>query len=261
MNAGIKQILLGLIILSILFGLLEKLFPAIKNFKKDKKELFVDLIYWFVTPLLTKSFQKLAVIFMVIGLMPVIGYEFSPEHLEGRGPIKAWPLGAQILITLLVGDYIGYWMHRIFHGKKLWKFHAIHHSSENLNWISSVRLHPINDVLNRLPAVFILLILGLPVKVAAAYLPFLPFYAILVHANVPWSFGPLKYVIASPRFHRWHHTSEKEGLNKNFAGLFPFIDLMFGTYYLPKNKQPQTFGLSEEKIPNNFLKQMLHPFK
>ena len=56
----------------------------------------------------------------------------------------------------------------------------------------------------------------------------LSFYAIFVHANVPWSFGPLRYVIATPAFHRWHHAAEEQGLNHNFAGLFPLFDLLFG---------------------------------
>jgi len=47
------------------------------------------------------------------------------------------------------------------------------------------------------------------------------------------SVGPLRAVLASPRFHRWHHTSAKEGRDKNFAGLLPLWDILFGTYYMP----------------------------
>ena len=73
--------------------------------------------------------------------------------------------------------------------------------------------------------------------VLAAYLPALGIVALLQHANVPWTFGPLRYAIASPAFHAWHHASEERGRDKNFAALFPIWDLAFGTYYLPREQR------------------------
>ena len=67
--------------------------------------------------------------------------------------------------------------------------------------------------------------LGFRADVLQGVIPFFSLYAILLHANVSWSFGPLRYVLASPRFHRWHHTIEAEARDKNFAGIFAFIDL------------------------------------
>ena len=86
-------------------------------------------------------------------------------------------------------------------------------------------------------------------------------YAIGLHANVGWTFGPLRYVIASPVFHRWHHTSEDEGLDTNFAGLFPFIDLAFGTFHLPSDRLPTRFGLVHDDVPQGLFKQLLYPFR
>ena len=121
----------------------------------------------------------------------------------------------------LLGDLLGYWIHRAFHSRTLWKFHAVHHSSTQLDWLSSARVHPVNDVAAKLIPAMALVGLGFPLKALAAYVPFLTFYAILLHANVGWSFGWLRYVLASPLFHRWHHTTEEQGLSKNFAPLFP----------------------------------------
>jgi len=84
---------------------------------------------------------------------------------------------------------------------------------------------------------------------------------LFIHANVNWSFGPLRYVIATPLFHRWHHTSESEGLDKNFAGMLPIWDMLFGTFYMPKGKVPTEFGVYGEAIPEDFIGQMLYPFK
>src|SRR5438477_457767 len=84
-------------------------------------------------------------------------------------------------------------------------------------------------------------------------------YAIGLHANVRWTFGPLRYMLASPTFHRWHHTSEDAGLDKNFAGLFPIWDLMFGTFYLPRT-QPTRFGVSDP-VPDGIIGQLVWPFR
>jgi sterol desaturase/sphingolipid hydroxylase (fatty acid hydroxylase superfamily) len=149
----------------------------------------------------------------------------------------------------------------LFHGRWLWKFHAVHHSSESVDWLSSVRLHPVNDIVTRVLQVLPLYWLGFSGAVLAAYVPFLTFYALLLHANVNWTFGPFRYAIASPAFHRWHHTTEAEGLDKNFAGTFPFIDLIFGTFYMPPGRTPTHFGITGSPVPTGFFAQLLYPFR
>jgi len=106
-----------------------------------------------------------------------------------------------------------------------------------------------------------ILLLGFPPTIVAAYVPFLTFWAIFIHANVRFTLGPLRYLIAGPAFHRWHHTSEEEGLDKNFAGLFPLFDSLFGTLYLPSDRRPQRFGLVNEDVPEGLVAQLLYPFR
>lgn len=91
-------------------------------------------------------------------------------------------------------------------------------------------------------------------------MPLLTAYSIFLHANVRWDYGPLRYVIASPRFHRWHHTSQAEGLDRNFAGLFPWIDLAFGTFYMPPGREPEVFGVADG-VPAGLLGQLAWPFR
>ena len=86
-------------------------------------------------------------------------------------------------------------------------------------------------------------------------------YAILVHANVGWDLGPLRRVIASPRFHRWHHTSQAEGCDKNFSGLLPIWDLLFGSYYMPAARAPSEFGAGDEPVPAGLWRQLAYPFR
>jgi len=102
---------------------------------------------------------------------------------------------------------------------------------------------------------------GFEPRAVFALAPFNIAYSALVHANLKWTFGPLKYVLASPVFHRWHHTSEEEGLNKNFAGAFPWIDVLFGTFHMPPKEQPTVFGVAGSSVPESFLRQLVYPFR
>jgi len=232
-----------------------------------REGLGTHLACWLFTPLITRWLTRLAVTTAVILLALRAGVPLDGESIRAwasgtNAVVRSWPIALQVLAVLLLGDVVGYWMHRLFHGRSLWRFHAVHHSSTEVDWLSSVRLHPVNDVLSRVAQVIPVLLLGFPATILAAYVPFLTFYALLLHANVPWTFGPLRYVLASPAFHRWHHTTRDEGLDKNFAGLFPFIDLLFGSFHMPPDRQPSRFGIrGGEPVPPDLLGQLVYPFR
>jgi len=103
--------------------------------------------------------------------------------------------------------------------------------------------------------------LGFDPRIFAGVAPLFAFWAVFVHANVPWGFGPLRYVVVTPLFHRWHHTSEEEGLDRNFAGLFPLIDMVFGTFHMPGGRQPTRFGVTDRDMPAGFFGQLAYPFR
>jgi sterol desaturase/sphingolipid hydroxylase (fatty acid hydroxylase superfamily) len=259
----IGGLFVALLVLSAFFWVVESLFAAnARQPRLPRRRGFgTDLVYWFATPLLTKTVSQvgLAVILMILYQKDVAGIR---AMLASRDTLLArQPLPLQAIEMLVIGDFIGYWTHRWFHGLRLWKFHAIHHSSEDLDWLSAVRLHPINDWVSRWIQAGALVVLGFAPAAVAAYVPFLTFYAIFVHANVRLSFGRLGVLVASPKFHRWHHTSEDEGLDKNFAGLFPFFDVLFGTYYMPEGRLPERFGLRNERVPTGLLGQLAYPFR
>lgn len=222
------------------------------------------MAYWFFTPLVTRVVTRvsLGLVFVLIAVSQGVTFdELRRVATTRRTWVSSLPLGIQIPLILLLADLLAYWSHRIFHAPWLWPFYAIHHSSSAVDWLSSVRLHPVNDALSRIAQVLPLYWLGFNGAALAAFVPFLTFYALLVHANVSWSYGPLRYLVASPVFHRWHHTSEAEGLDKNFASLFPFIDLAFGTFYMPPDRQPQRFGILNDNVPAGLLAQLAYPFR
>ncbi|MGB3695493.1 MAG: sterol desaturase family protein [Spirulinaceae cyanobacterium] len=250
------------IVLTILFAILERFWPSIPNQRKWRRGVGIDTLYWFVTPMVSQILSMATIALILVPLYLLLGRSLAWEDiLVGYGRFAEMPLWGQGLIAIVAGDFIGYWTHRWHHTRQLWDYHAVHHSSKTLDWLSAVRLHPINDVISRVMQASPLLLLGMSPLAVELYVPFLSAYVALIHANVSWTYGPFGYVLASPAFHRWHHTNEKEGRGKNFAGLFPVYDLIFGTFYLPQGKQPGNFGIYGETMTENFVVQLLYPFR
>jgi sterol desaturase/sphingolipid hydroxylase (fatty acid hydroxylase superfamily) len=205
----------------------------------------------------TPFFSRLAALGAVITAGIALAIVRRPV---GAPWFRAQPLALQILEVLVATDLTGYWIHRAFHKRPLWRIHAVHHSSERLDWLAASRVHPLNEMITRMLQAAPLVLAGFDPRVVAAAVPLLTFHAIFIHADVTWDFGPLRYLVSSPRFHRWHHASEVEGLDRNFAGLFPWIDLVFGTFYMPKARTPKEFGVREQ-VPEGFGRQLLYPFR
>ena len=116
----------------------------------------------------------------------------------------------------------------------------------SLDWISAARFHPVNILLGTVLVDVGLLLAGISPNVMLWVGPFTTASSAFVHANLNWTLGPFKYVMAGPVFHRWHHTLPDRGGNKNFAGTFPIWDLMFGTWYMPENELPEKYGVDDE---------------
>ncbi len=180
---------------------------------------------------------------------------------HGLGPLANWPFALQLFVYLFVSNLLSYVTHRWFHDARLWRYHAVHHSSEHLEWTSSFRFHPVDFFSDVVVADCLLLLLGVSPAVLIWVAPFFTAITTLAHANLDWDFGPFRMVLTSPVYHRWHHTGVDAGGASNFAGNFPVFDLVFGTYYMPKGKRPSQYGVTERDVPPDFAGQMLHPFR
>jgi sterol desaturase/sphingolipid hydroxylase (fatty acid hydroxylase superfamily) len=187
--------------------------------------------------------------------------QINDYFMNGRGPLSTLPYWAQGVIYLLGSDFLLYWCHRTMHSAQLWRFHAVHHSATQVDWTTTYRFHPVNLMLQSGLVGVIMIWLGISPVVMAFFLPFDILSAAFVHANVNWTFGPLKYVIATPVFHRWHHGPADDGGSSNFAPTFAFYDVMFGTFYMPEGRLPQTFGTDDHHFPEGYFKQLIYPFK
>jgi sterol desaturase/sphingolipid hydroxylase (fatty acid hydroxylase superfamily) len=226
-----------------------------------KRGLVTDLCYWFVIPLFTRYVR---IGMLVLGASLLFGITSSEAlsafYENGHGPLAQLPMWTQVILYLVASDFLLYWNHRAFHRGKLWKYHAIHHSSEDLDWISAARFHPANLFLGSVAVDVLLLLAGISPNVLVLISPLNNAHGAFVHANLNWTLGPFKYVIAGPIFHRWHHTGLERGGSKNFASTFPVWDLLFGTFYMPPRELPDAYGVAEP-VPAGFAQQILYPFR
>ena len=248
------------------FGIVEGLWPSVRGQRRLRKGVLTDLMYFLYTALFGRLFTGIVVGVSILILGAILGVPLTADQLRGiserETAIGSWPLGLQLVSFIVLADFLGYWQHRAFHSfARLWRFHAVHHSSTEVDWLSSVRVHPLNDAIAATIVASPLLLAGFTPAALASYLPFLTLYAITLHANVGWDYGPLRNAITSPTFHRWHDAAEEQALNKNFAGLLPLWDILFGTLYFPKGEYASHFGVVGDAVPNGFLPQLVYPFR
>ncbi len=244
---------LAFLILGIVFLPLEKLWPAHRGQRFFRPGFRTDLLHFFFTGALT----TVGVIVLAIPVVVVIEAT-TPDVL--RNAVAAQPELVQFLEALIILELVGYWSHRLMHTvPSLWRLHRVHHSSERMDWLAAAHLHPFDASFGRVLAVIPLAYLGFGRATFGGALVLLQLHAIFQHANLRVRFGPLKKVISSPQVHHWHHTNDLGARDRNFAGLFPWIDALFGTLHLPDRQWPQTYGV-DDPMPAGYLRQLASPF-
>jgi lathosterol oxidase len=249
---GLDWFLLDMLLMTLIFSPIEVLWPAYPKQSVFRGEWLTDIVYFLSThlPIQITTFLVLLPATQLTSILNIPAVINVVGHL---------PLLVQFFLAVLVADLAEYFIHRTFHKVPfMWRFHAIHHSSKSLDWIAGSRSHIVDDVVVR-AFILIPMMLVFPHNMILAYLFFVNFHATWAHCN----FGPtikwLEPFLIQPRYHHWHHTSQPEAIDKNFAIHFPWIDRIFGTYYLPKDKWPETYGLHNEKIPAGFWRQTFYP--
>jgi sterol desaturase/sphingolipid hydroxylase (fatty acid hydroxylase superfamily) len=249
---GLDWFLLDLFLMALIYVPLERIWPQYPKQGTFRNQWTLDVVYFMSThlPLQILSFL---VLLPATQATKYLGVPVLQQFIA-RMP---WLL--QFFLAVVVADVAEYFIHLALHKVPfLWRFHAVHHSSKALDWIAGSRSHFVDDTLVR---GFILapLMLGFSQSIILAYLIFVTLHATWTHCN----FGPnakwIEEFLVMPRYHHWHHTSQKEGIDKNFAIHFPWIDRVFGTYYYP-DEWPQVYGLDGEEISPSFLRQTVEPF-
>lgn len=177
------------------------------------------------------------------------------------GRFHSQPFALQAVEALLISDLADYGQHRAMHAVPLlWRFHRVHHSIENLDWLGGFRAHPVDAALATICAGAPLYVLGMPPIFMLLFTAFDTINTPFSHGNLNLSLGRFWWIVRNPEYHRWHHSKDRIGMNRNFAQCFPIWDIIFGTAYLPKDRAVSSFGLVGEVLPADYALQLLSPF-
>jgi lathosterol oxidase len=172
------------------------------------------------------------------------------------------PLLIQLVLIYALTDLAQYWVHRAFHRvPALWRFHKVHHSVERMDWLAGSRLHIVDVLATRSLSLVPMVLLGFSSQAVNLYLPILALQSVFIHCNLQFEFRALQKIIATPKFHHWHHTRGPQHLDRNFAVSLPLWDLLFGTYHSPPGAWPRDYGLLREQIPEGYWAHLLAPFR
>ena len=254
----VARLTLWLGLLALLFAPIERLF-ALRR-REGRRALLADLGYFYLNGLL-----PIVLLAPPLALVALAVRAATPDAYATA--VAGLPLAIALGMGLIVSEIGAYWAHRWCHASPfLWRFHAVHHATEHLDWLANTRAHPIDVVFVRLCGLVPLYVLGLASPDAHGTSAMVPVYvtlagtvwAFLIHANVRWRFGPIEQIVATPAFHHWHHTNGAAHRDRNFAALMPWIDRLFGTLHLPRD-WPPCYGV-DAPVPGGIAGELLHPF-
>lgn len=219
--------------------------PGIRWLRRDALN---DLLFYFGQAL---AFNALT-IFVLSGIFTYL----ENSHIAPAAP-QHWPLWLKVPLAVVTGDFLIYWGHRAqHHFPLLWRFHRVHHTAVEVDYLAAYREHPLDNIYTRgletLPAV----LLGLDLNAIAGFVTFRGLWALFIHSNTSIRLGILEPLLGSPHLHHWHHEKSKGGFS-NYANLSPLMDIAFGTYHNPPQR-PVSYGIPQP-VRTFWLWQMIDP--
>lgn len=251
---GLDWFILDLLGSTLIFIFIEKLFPLKKDQPVFRPEWQTDFHHFIV--------NHFIVGFVLLATNKLVHTGFTwaiNDKLQAL--IQGLPFLVELFLIVLVADLVQYWTHRAYHEVPLlWRLHAVHHSTKHLDWLAGSRQHIIELIITRTLVLAPIYVLGFSKGVIDAYIIIVGFQAVFNHANVSVRLGPLRYILVTPNFHHWHHSQDKEALDKNYSAHFAFLDHLFGTAVQADRKWPDAYGVLGDYVPSGFVKQQAFPF-
>ena len=252
---GLDWFILDLLGSTVIFVVLEKLFPLYKGQPIFRREWQTDLKHFAVNHFLV------GVILLTVNFLIHHVFGWLVNHDFQLAVQRIWFV-PQLLLCILVADLAQYFTHRAYHEVPfLWKFHSVHHSTKTMDWLAGSRQHMLEIIATRVAVLAPLFVIGFSEGVINAYIIIVGFQAVFNHANVHLPWGPLRYLIVTPDFHHWHHSQDDEAIDKNYAAHYSFLDYLFGTAVKSERKFPERYGVVGDYMPDGFVNQQLFPFK
>ncbi|MCF6194271.1 MAG: sterol desaturase family protein [Kangiellaceae bacterium] len=252
---GLDWFILDLLGSTLVFVFIEKIIPHNKKQAIFREEWQGDLNHFFINHL-------------IIGFVLLLTNQFVHKGLawavidDVQIFINSMPFSMQVFAVILSADLFQYFAHRAYHEiPLLWRFHAVHHSAKNMDWLAGSRQHILELILTRCLVLTPIFILGFSKTIIDIYVIVVGLQAVFNHANVRVKFGWLQYIIVTPQFHHWHHSSDKAAIDRNYAAHFSFIDYLLGTAVLNQKEWPEEYGVVGDYVPAGMLKQQVFPFQ
>ncbi len=254
--AGVAGALTGIGAIVVLA--LERVFPKHRSWLHSKDDLTTDIAH--------------AVnIFVVLGLLlgPFVLFlglnalDWLSSRFGGTLWPTSWPVLAQLPLALVVAEFPKYWHHRLQHNTEfLWRFHATHHSCPRLYWLNAARFHPIDVAIDGTLGGLTLVALGAGIEILVLFNLVSGIHGYFQHSNLQLRLGPLNYFFSMAELHRWHHSPILEEANHNYGQNVIVWDLVFGSFFLPKDREPpEEIGIPDlPAFPMTFWPQMASPF-
>jgi sterol desaturase/sphingolipid hydroxylase (fatty acid hydroxylase superfamily) len=174
------------------------------------------------------------------------------------------PFVVQVILAMLIGSFMDYWVHRSYHLiDRLWWFHAIHHDTPQMHIMKSARIHVGEEIINSTFKPMPLIFLGAPTEVIVFLGMWLVFDGNITHANIHQRFPAwFHYMYGTVQLHNLHHAVDRKYQDSNFSGSMPLWDIIFRTYNHPDKSPPvPVMGIRDNPVPPKFIDQVLFPFK
>ena len=252
---GLDFFVINVLFTGFLFIPLERYFPHQPDQVVFRREWQEDMFYYLVSSLFV---QVLA--FLTLTPSNVVKVTAPIDHVQDY--IGDQPFWIQIVLIMLFTDFVQYWLHRAFHQVPwLWRFHAVHHSAKSMDWLAGARMHFIEIVVLRSTTAIPMFTMGFDPNAIQAYLFIVYVYSAFIHSNFGWDLSRIERFLVTPRFHHWHHGSEKEAIDVNYAIHFPLLDWLFGTHLQADKRWPQYYGIVGGPMPRGYLNQFMYPFR
>jgi len=248
----ILDIVQKLLITMLVFIPLEFLLPRFREKKIFRKDWALDTCYALASGLIVSIGIVSIIVIATLLIDPIL-------HPSIKTSIGNQPLFLQVIEIIIVADLGYYLIHRMFHENPvLWRLHAIHHSIEEMDWLAAHRVHPIDQIMTRGLSLIIPYTFGFSTASIAIFFVIFGWHSYLKHSNVNLRFGALKWLLASPTYHHWHHANEEHAFDKNYAGQLPIFDIIFGTAIMKEEHGPKRYG-TDTSVPDTFLGQLFLP--
>lgn len=251
---GFDWLVLALLANSLVFVFIERVWPLRPEQKTLRRGWRLDLAYY------TVSHVGVGVVLLTT--------TFFSESLFGwavndrlQALIRSQPFLLQLIEVLFVADLTQYAGHRAMHEiPSLWRFHAVHHCPEEMDWLSGSRMHFVELLLIRALVITPVYLLGFSEAAVNAYVVWVGIQGVLIHSNTRIPFGWLDQLVVTPHFHHWHHAADAEAIDRNYAANLPVLDRLFGTWVGNRGRWPERYGVVGKPLPESFFGQLLYPF-